>query len=165
MGQQRRTPFIKWGIKRRKKDEGEKEIPVFEHHLFMPSPAPLHGAFHWTQRHETHVWNVSWEENKSNYWRDSLVGVIESCGSVICVTGISSLSCGFMWIIKESLQKNFASFSPLWIYFLAPRMNLLKGHIMLFIRLLLLLACLVLWFFIKHVCCILYTDGSADLSG
>lgn len=45
------------------------------------------------------------------------VGVIESWGSAVCVTGISSRFCGFIWIIKKSLQNNFNSSSHTWTFY------------------------------------------------
>lgn len=96
------------------------------------------------------------------------VGVIESCGSAVCVTGMSSRSA----VSCESLRRVERRISPpllahgLFIVAVVQavhRRNLLKGHIMFFIGLLLLLARLVLWLLIKHVC-ILYTDGKDDLS-
>lgn len=96
-----------------------------------------------------------------------MVGVIESWGSAVCITSISSCSA----ILYESLRKVYRRISTsllthgLFIVAVVQthRMNLLKGHIVFLICLLLLLACLVLWLLVKHVF-ILYTDGKADLS-
>lgn len=95
-----------------------------------------------------------------------MVGVTESCGSAVCVTGISSRSA----VSCESLRRVYRRISPpflthgLFIVAIvqAHRMNLL--NMVFFICLLLLLACLLSWLLIKHLS-ILYTDGKADLSG
>lgn len=118
-----------------------------------------------TWQHETHAGRGSWDENKSNYWHGGSHRVMWECS----LRNWHVLPfCGFMWIIKKSWEKNFTSASRTWLFIVAVvqavhRRNLLKGHIMFFIGLLLLLARLVLWLLIKHVC-ILYTDGKDDLS-
>lgn len=96
-----------------------------------------------------------------------MVGVTESWGSAVCVTGISSRSV----VLYESLRRVYRRLSTLvliHVLFIVAvvqthRVNLLKGHIVFFTRCSSLHA-LVLWFFIKHVF-ILYTDGNADLLG
>lgn len=65
-----------------------------------------HGAFHWAQFNK-----ATWNEprmgvGKSTRIITGRVGVIESCGRVVCVAGTSSCSAVLMWNIKN-LQKNF----------------------------------------------------------
>lgn len=65
-----------------------------------------HGAFHWAQFNKA-TWNEPWMGvGKSTRIITGKVGVIESCGRVVCDAGTSSRSAVSMWNIKN-LQENF----------------------------------------------------------
>lgn len=102
----RGAPFITGGKEER---EPKRKGNAYTELVYVELRS-THGAFHWAQFNKA-TWNEPWMGvGKSTRIITGRVGVIESCGRVVCVAGTSSRSAVLMWNIKN-LQKNFTFLS------------------------------------------------------